>query len=133
MVVLEDAGQRILLRKRPSSGLWGGLWEPPWLELEGKMSQANALRYAKRWLEEMGWEVDSLAPVGELSHGLTHFQLQLQCFSARGMNRNGRGRLPAGLRWVEPGGVAALPMGRLGRRALEVAAARGKGDSQGAG
>lgn len=129
MILLGDARGRMLLRKRPPDGLWGGLWEPPWLELEGKMSRAQALRGARKWLEEMGWEVDSLFPLGELSHGLTHFQLRLQCFSARGMKRKGRGRLPSGLRWVEPGGVASLPISRLGRRGLEMAAAHEQGNS----
>lgn len=121
MILLSDARGRILLRKRPPDGLWGGLWEPPWLELQGKQSRAKTLGDAGRWLKEMGWVVDTLHPVGELSHGLTHFQLHLECFSAREIHRTGKGRLPAGLRWAWPGQAAALPMGRLGRRALEMA------------
>jgi A/G-specific adenine glycosylase len=71
---------RLLMRRRPSGGLWGGLWEFPWVECAPGEKPAAA---AGRLLEELHLPANSpLKPLGRISHGLTHMQLELHCMVA---------------------------------------------------
>eukprot|EP01037_Dinobryon_pediforme_P005831 gene5831-5897_t len=73
---LTDAEGRVLLRRRPPSGLLGGMTELP-----------GTVWRAARWSEA---EIAAAAPmsadwraVGEVRHGLTHFELHLQVRAAQ--------------------------------------------------
>ncbi|MFY9261125.1 MAG: A/G-specific adenine glycosylase [Gallionella sp.] len=57
-------GDQILLEKRPSSGIWGGLWCPP---------QIEALA---AWMQQQGLSGDP-TPLPPFSHTFTHFKLHL--------------------------------------------------------
>jgi len=62
-------GAEVLLEKRPSPGIWGGLWsfpEAPASDVEG---------YCRRAL---GCEVGSKRALETLKHGFTHFRLQIR-------------------------------------------------------
>ena len=59
---------RVLLERRPPSGLWGGLWAFP--EAHGR--DARALGRA------VGCEIASLRRLPPLEHGFTHFRLRVQ-------------------------------------------------------
>jgi len=124
MLLLRDAAGRLLLRRRPPTGVWGGLWEPPWVERQVGESATAA---ARRLLAELGLpEPPRLVRAGQLSHGLTHFQLELSCFRARlpGSPRalGGAGGNEAGSDacWADAARIAALPLARLGHKALEL-------------
>jgi len=56
---------RVLLERRPPSGLWGGLWVFP--QLEGRDARSAG--------RSLGCEVGSAHPLPALEHGFTHFQL----------------------------------------------------------
>ena len=56
---------RVLLERRPESGLWGGLWVFPQLEGRDPRSAGRSL----------GCEVGSACALPALEHGFTHFQL----------------------------------------------------------
>lgn len=93
-------GSRVLLRKRASSGLWGGLWELPWEEAplgkEAKPSLSSLSVAFSRLGKHMGEAavaaaavapaavaaayIENLSPFGWLEHGLTHFHLSLACY-----------------------------------------------------
>ena len=122
MVLLHDAAGRVLLRRRPPEGVWGGLWEPPWSERTRRESAAAA---ARRLLAELGLPLRGrLLRAGLLAHGLTHFQLELQCYRGRVEHTADAAAapLPAACCWADGERIAALPLARLGHKALRLAA-----------
>jgi A/G-specific adenine glycosylase len=66
-LVLRHAGQ-ILLERRPSPGIWGGLWSFP--ETSGKD--------VARDCRALGYSVTSMRNLAEIEHGFTHFRLTIQ-------------------------------------------------------
>jgi A/G-specific adenine glycosylase len=60
---------RVLLQRRPPSGVWGGLWSPP----EFSSEQAAAL-FCSRHLLGM---LPELQPLPPLQHAFTHFDLTI--------------------------------------------------------
>ena len=61
-------GNDILLEKRPSSGIWGGLWCPPQFDDEDA---------AKDWFVRNGMEADEGERMDVFSHTFTHFKLHI--------------------------------------------------------
>ena len=83
------------MRRRPAKGLLGGMMEFP-----GSDWRPDKPREEAKWLAEapcfkapLAWE--RLA--GVVSHGFTHFRLELTVYAARLPRRR---RPPAGMRWV---------------------------------
>lgn len=80
-------GRKVLLERRPSSGLWGGLWVFP--EYDGK-------RIARHCREEFSCELADHHALDPLAHGFTHFRLDIQpilCeIQARGVRAESPGR-----------------------------------------
>jgi A/G-specific adenine glycosylase len=70
----------VLVERRPSAGLWGGLWSPPQFE-----SEEDALAWC---LQEFGEAAESqlLPPI---HHAFTHFDLRLSPLRVRGIARAG--------------------------------------------
>jgi A/G-specific adenine glycosylase len=66
-LVLLRAGE-VLLEKRPSHGLWGGLWVFPEKRQRTIASQCRSL----------GYRVGRVTRLEPLEHGFTHFRLQIQ-------------------------------------------------------
>ncbi len=81
---LADAAGNVLLRRRPTSGLLGGMVElPGTLWREGDWPEAEAMRYAPM--------VADWRPVGPVRHGFTHFQLTIDLFAAQVTTIDGDG------------------------------------------
>jgi len=77
---LLDGGSVLLCRRRPS-GLLGGLWEIPNIELA---PQADEIEAARRLLAELGLRDVSLEdPALSISHAYSHFGLQLQLYRGK--------------------------------------------------
>jgi A/G-specific adenine glycosylase len=117
VLLLALQGERLLVRRRPPGGLWGGLWEFPWTERQAEESPRETVR---RLAREMGLPNRPAAKAGgAVSHGLTHFQLELDCFVLAVASRSAR---PAGAdaRWVTREEWGALALGRLHHKALEL-------------
>lgn len=68
MLLLRQDGQ-ILLEKRPSVGIWGGLWSLPEVEHGTDVKQ-----FAR---EHFGLDVELLPRLARLSHTFTHFRLHI--------------------------------------------------------
>lgn len=105
--LVASKGGRLLLLRRPSSGLFGGLWEPPMLDPASDFSFALASE-AKR--------------AGEVVHVLSHRRLTIEVFAAS-LAKIPR-RLPepyeaAGL--FAPEALADLGISTLSRKVLRVA------------
>jgi A/G-specific adenine glycosylase len=120
VLLLLRRGARLLLRQRPASGLWGGLWEFPWAECAPGEAPAEAARRLAESLPGRAPSQAALRPahVGAVSHALTHFQLELECYAAD----RGRGSPTAApghfWRWVTRRELAALPLARPNHKAL---------------
>jgi A/G-specific adenine glycosylase len=91
MVFVRKAG-RILLRRRASEGIWGGLWAPP--------EFADA-RMARRWCAVIAADaVPRRLPT--LRHAFTHFDLDISPW-VLDIPRGGRAAAGRGGRWLAPG------------------------------
>ncbi|MEB3329070.1 MAG: A/G-specific adenine glycosylase [Candidatus Sericytochromatia bacterium] len=83
--VLVTRGTEVLLVKRASPGIWGGLWAPPAAPLED-VAPAAAQEAGPRLeaaLAQAGWAVAIEALEAHLTHQLTHRTLTLPVFSGR--------------------------------------------------
>jgi A/G-specific adenine glycosylase len=67
MLVFRGQGE-VLLEKRPSTGIWGGLWCFP------ETDDASLLRACARY----GVEVEREQPLSAIEHGFTHFRLTIK-------------------------------------------------------
>jgi A/G-specific adenine glycosylase len=110
-------GRRLLIARRPSDGLLGGLWEFP----GGKRRAGESLEAAcaREVHEETGIPVEVEALFLTLRHAYTHFRVTLHLFHCRA----GRGR-PRPIaceapRFVAPEDLDHYPFPRANRRALE--------------
>jgi A/G-specific adenine glycosylase len=121
------AGPAWLVRRRPPRGIWGGLWEFPWVERRAEEESAAGLCAAL--LAEAG-ETAAPAPtsLGHLSHGLTHFQLELDCLRLALPGARSAQTDPAlPLRWATAEELAALPLARISHKALALLARHAAG------
>ncbi len=69
---------RILIAKRPSSGLLGGLWELPGGEVGAGESHAKALRRCLKTSVGLGVKVGAL--VASVDHAYSHFRVTLNVY-----------------------------------------------------
>jgi len=72
---------KVYLRQRQAKGLWGGLWEVPWLETTEKPS-INTKTLLAGIIAETGIDSNSstITPLGGFHHELTHFRLEMECY-----------------------------------------------------
>jgi A/G-specific adenine glycosylase len=70
----DAAARAVLLERRPSPGIWGGLWSPPQFE-----SESAALEWCRR---ELG-RLESQQALPPIDHGFTHFDLRLHPLHVR--------------------------------------------------
>lgn len=118
--VLGDRSGSILLERRPGQGLLGGMMQPPMTSWGDEFpSFDEAIGQAPI---NASWQRRS----GVVRHGFTHFELEIEVYTARVRNRG-----PAGERvWMRPGELerAALPtlMRKILIHASRVSAAAAK-------
>lgn len=74
MLICQDEQRRILLEKRPDSGIWGGLWSFPEFEDE---TSINA------FLANMRLSAKALEPWDEIKHTFSHFHLKIKPIRAQ--------------------------------------------------
>ncbi len=70
----EDASRAVLLERRPTPGIWGGLWSPPQFD-----NESAALEWCRR---ELGL-VEAAVPLAPIDHAFTHFDLRLNPLRVR--------------------------------------------------
>lgn len=88
-LVLRHAGQ-ILLERRPSPGIWGGLWSFP--EVDGK----DIVRTCRA----LGYHVGSMRELEVIEHGFTHFRLTIGPVLCEVMKTPSRAEAPGRL-WLD--------------------------------
>ena len=101
MLILQRAGE-VMLEKRPSSGIWGGLWCFPEIDAGDDAVQDCELRFGALT------ELQDTLPV--LAHGFTHFRLDIVPQVLRVKRWPLRASEP-GLMWMKPDEAcdAAIP------------------------
>ncbi len=108
---------RLLIARRPSYGLLGGLWEFPGGKLEPGESPEAALH--RELLEELGLRVRVEGALGPVDHAYSHFRVTLHPFLCRFVAMDptaGEGR---DWKWVPPMELRNHPMPRANRKILE--------------
>ncbi len=100
-MVLKDGGQ-ILLERRASSGIWGGLWAFPEFD---KQDLALFCR------SEFDCELLVEQPLPSFAHGFTHFRLEISPLVCT-VNRHGRRAESPGRAWmrIDQAIAAAVPV-----------------------
>jgi A/G-specific adenine glycosylase len=104
----------VLIARRPSQGLLGGLWEFPGGKVEAGESLPEGL--AREIREELGAEIEVGQPVGVYQHAFTHFRITLHAFHCRLIDGEPQPLEASELRWVAPGELTQFPMGKVDRQ-----------------
>ena len=108
MLVIQNQEGAVFLQKRPSSGIWGGLWSLPELP-EG----ADAVEHCQQQ-----WAIQVGAPreTASIKHGFTHFELIIQPLVLTVLKESSAQvaqiREPTASQWYKPSSdntVPALP------------------------
>ncbi|HEX6835169.1 MAG TPA: A/G-specific adenine glycosylase [Polyangia bacterium] len=98
VAVLVERDGKLLLVRRPPTGLWGGLWEPPWQPLrptgkgatgkgatgKGAIGDDAAAAVVKRCT---GLQPSNIQSIATFDHVLTHRHMRFHVFAARGRGR----------------------------------------------
>ena len=103
---------RLLVLRRPSHGLLGGLWELP--TAEGRDPAALV-----ELLAGVGLDAAAGAALGQVRHLFTHRDLRLELFALE--DRGGRLARSPEARFASPAELDALPLSSLMKKALALA------------
>src|SRR5690606_19790206 len=68
MLLIEDDDGRLLLMRRPPTGVWAGMWSLPEAENE---------KAASRWVESHFREATSISAPAAFTHAFSHYRLQI--------------------------------------------------------
>ena len=118
MLLIRDKQGRILLEKRPPSGIWGGLWSLP---------ECPAGAEPETWCQErFGMAIRLGDELAEFVHTFSHFQLQIRPQLAHPV-RGDRLHDGAGTTWLDPAARAELGLPAPVERLLADMDSPGKG------
>ena len=104
---------RVLIARRPSKGLLGGLWEFPGGKVEANETLPEAL--AREIREELGVEITVKEKLGDYRHAYTHFKVRLSAFFVSLENSEPAALEASEIRWVLPAELKNFPMGKIDR------------------
>lgn len=111
MLLLRDDAHRLLLQKRPPTGIWPGLWSLP---------EAATPKAAELLARRLAHLPTPLSPLGEpLRHGFTHFRLRITALTCIGVQAHAFVGDNPDLAWIEPDASDALGMPAPVRRLIE--------------
>lgn len=105
--------ETVLIQRRPSKGLLGGLWEFPGGKLEESETFPQALEREIR--EELGIIISVGEKLGQYKHAYTHFKVTLHAFKAQINSGEPQALAASELAWVEPQHLLDYPMGKIDR------------------
>ncbi len=99
---------RVLLAKRPSKGLLGGMWEFP----NGRVEDNPAKELAKNLRSGYQLKVQRSDALGVVKHAYTHFKVTVHVFQCKlvSMMKN------QNMKWVELKNLEDFPMGKVDRQ-----------------
>lgn len=109
---LEDPHERVLLERRPSTGVWASLWSVPIVDMDAAAVEA--------WMQA---HVEPPAAPAEarpvIAHGFSHYRLDLHPLRWRGVRITPRVAENADLRWIARDALADVGLPAPVRRLLE--------------
>jgi A/G-specific adenine glycosylase len=110
-VAIQKRG-RLLLQRRPASGLLAKTWALPLREIDG-FTPAQA---ARNVLAELGLRLQGKPRwLGEIRHVFTHRDATVQVLCAQASGQVAR----ADVRWLRPQEMESLPLSSFGRKMIE--------------
>ena len=105
---------KLLLARRPSKGLLGGMWEFPGGKLEkGEMLEGCLAREIR---EELGADITVDEPFGVYQHAYTHFRITLHAFLCELTGSEPNAIQAAEITWTTPAELHKFPMGKVDRQ-----------------
>lgn len=118
-IVVSDARGRVLLERRPQSGLWAGLLQPPCVERAARTPHSKAAAVTSLGLQD---SVDVLGRASRFPFQTTHRSVVVRVWKASTSNPSAAGRARGpGARWYEVDHLDALGLASAQRRMLEAA------------
>lgn len=110
---------RVLLAKRPETGLLAGMWEFPNGRVDVGQNPAQALRK----LIQSGYSLTLRAkrkvePMGTFQHAYTHFKVTVHAFESELVSKS----LSKNLKWIPVKTLPEYPMGKIDRQIAELLA-----------
>ena len=111
---------KILIRKRPPSGLMPDLWEFPGTEVKNEETPENAL--ALEFKRKFGFNIFCVDKIGVIRHHYTSFKVTLHSFLCRSEHEPGMS-IPLiwpNTRWVRVGELDELAFPSANRRLIKV-------------
>jgi len=93
-----EHGDRLLITRRPPSGLLGGLWEFPGGKVRDGESPEEACR--REIAEEVSLSVEVGARIARVKHAYTHFKVDMDVFRCRYTGGEVTLNGPTDFRWV---------------------------------
>lgn len=107
-------GEAVLIGKRREQGLWGGLWEFPRVQRQGREDLAEgACRAAQQTL---GVAVEPITVLAQVKHQVTYHAIRLVGYLCRYRSGEPQSILYEEWRWVPPDAFQAYPMSAPQRR-----------------
>jgi A/G-specific adenine glycosylase len=110
-LVLRHRGD-VLLEKRPSPGIWGGLWSFP----ESNDEDPG------RSIQRLGYRLQAVSALATLEHGFTHFRLQIRPLLCEVEQQASTAQMPGRL-WIAPQDAAGAALPTPVRKLLSALAA----------
>lgn len=105
--------ERVLLAKRPSTGLLGGMWEFPNGRVDAEQDPARELTKVLKAGYDLRLRVKRKVPLGVFYHGYTHFKVTVHAFVCESAAEDS---LPKNLKWVAIKDLDKYPMGKVDRQ-----------------
>jgi A/G-specific adenine glycosylase len=109
-VILKNG--KVLVNRRPPTGLLGGLWEFPNWKVNRREKLTEQLVSLAKGNIGLGVNVDK--PLGSFHQTFSHFKLTLHVYQCHSLARNGKGK------WIPIRNLSRLPMSRIQRRIANV-------------
>jgi A/G-specific adenine glycosylase len=105
MLVLRDSQNRILLERRPPTGIWAGLWSLP-ESADAAAARRRVASLAGRANGGIAGEI-VFAPLPAFVHGFSHYRLQVTPLALQ-LSAKARVGDDADRRWLHPAQAAEL-------------------------
>ena len=105
-VILKNG--RVLLAKRPSKGLLGGMWEFP----NGRVEDDPARELSKSLRSGYQLKVRRIDALGVVRHAYTHFKVTVYVFQCKFVSKSEN----QNLKWIRLKNLEDFPMGKVDRQ-----------------
>jgi A/G-specific adenine glycosylase len=105
--------EKVLLTKRPSTGLLGGMWEFPNGRVDLEQDPARELTKVLKAGYNLRLRVKRKVPLGVFHHGYTHFSVTVHAFVCESDSQDA---LPKNMKWVAVKDLDKYPMGKIDRQ-----------------